>query len=127
MKEIHLSKKDFKIGWFSGTGSGGQYRNRHMNCCRIKHVETGLSATGQSNRERPANQVEAFDKLARLIIAYYQDDAPERRTHADTIRNYHAVRNEVKDIASGEVRKYTDVMNKNAFGELINARRKSFS
>ena len=55
-----ITKKDFELTWFSGTGAGGQHRNKHQNCCRIKHVETGVLKTGQSNRTREANQKEAF-------------------------------------------------------------------
>lgn len=58
-----LTKKDFEVTWFSGTGCGGQYRNKHQNCCRIKHIETGIIGTGQSNRDRIANQKEAFYSL----------------------------------------------------------------
>lgn len=101
MKELHLTKKDFRVEWFSGTGGGGQYRNKHQNCCRITHIETGFRATGQSNRERPANQKEAFTKLARLVISYYSAPPEARRMLAPTIRNYHAVRNEVHDKESG--------------------------
>lgn len=65
MKELlfSLTKKDFEVTWFSGTGCGGQYRNKHQNCCRIKHIETGIIGTGQSNRDRIANQKEAFNSL----------------------------------------------------------------
>lgn len=52
MKELHLTKKDFKLEWFSGTGAGGQYRNKHQNCCRITHIESGLTCTGQTQRDR---------------------------------------------------------------------------
>ena len=30
MKELHLTKKDFKITWFSGQGAGSQHRNKHQ-------------------------------------------------------------------------------------------------
>ena len=55
-----VTKKDFSITWFSGTGAGGQYRNKHQNCCRIIHNESGAMGTGQSQRDRVANQKEAF-------------------------------------------------------------------
>ncbi len=35
MMGLHLSKTDFGLDWFSGSGAGGQYRNKHRNCCRI--------------------------------------------------------------------------------------------
>ena len=55
-----VTKKDFDIEWFSGTGAGGQYRNKHKNCCRMKHRESGVTSTGQSNRSQKANLREAF-------------------------------------------------------------------
>lgn len=58
-----VTKKDLVIEYFSGTGAGGQYRNRHPNCVRIKHPPSGALTTGQSNRERPANLREAFENL----------------------------------------------------------------
>lgn len=58
-----ITKKDFKIDYFSGTGSGGQYRNKHQNCVRILHKDSGTIATGQSYRERKANLKEAFNGL----------------------------------------------------------------
>ena len=54
--------------WFSGTGGGGQYRNKHQNCCRIIHKESGAIGTGQSQRERPANQKEAFNNCVNSDI-----------------------------------------------------------
>lgn len=38
---------DFKIEWYSGTGAGGQHRNKHQNSCRITHLPTGQVATAQ--------------------------------------------------------------------------------
>lgn len=36
------SEADFRIEWFSGSGCGGQHRNKHQNSCRLIHVPTGL-------------------------------------------------------------------------------------
>ena len=58
-----ITKKDFIIQYFSGTGAGGQYRNRHPNCVRIQHKDSGVTATGQSNRNRQSNLKEAFNNL----------------------------------------------------------------
>lgn len=60
-----VTKKDLEITFFSGTGAGGQHRNRHMNCCRIKHKDTGIMYTGQSHREKQANIREAFNSLCK--------------------------------------------------------------
>lgn len=96
MNELHLTKKDFRLDWFSGTGAGGQYRNKHQNCCRLVHIETGIITTGQSHRERPANQKEAFEKMVKLLLA--RQAVPESRNHSDDIvRTYHFERNSVSD------------------------------
>jgi peptide chain release factor 1 len=58
-----ITKKDFKIEYFSGTGAGGQHRNKHQNCVRIHHPESGVVVTGQSNRERISNLREAFKNM----------------------------------------------------------------
>lgn len=61
-----VTKKDFEIDWFSGTGCGGQYRNKHQNCCRIRHKDSGAIATGQSQRDRISNIREAMENLIRI-------------------------------------------------------------
>ena len=65
MKELLFSvtKNDLEIDWFSGAGCGGQYRNKHQNCCRIRHKDSGAIATGQSQRDRVSNLKEAMENL----------------------------------------------------------------
>jgi protein subunit release factor B len=58
-----VTKKDLEISYFSGTGSGGQHRNKHQNCVRMYHKNSGARSTGQSNRERKSNLKEAFNSL----------------------------------------------------------------
>lgn len=66
MRELLFSLiqgKDFKLDYFSGTGAGGQHRNKHQNCVRIRHHASGVIVTGQSHRERKANEREALGNL----------------------------------------------------------------
>jgi protein subunit release factor A len=58
-----VTKKDLKIDYFSGTGSGGQHRNKHQNCVRMYHKDSGARSTGQSSKERKSNLKEAFKRL----------------------------------------------------------------
>lgn len=121
--EIHLTKKDFRLEWFNGSGGGGQHRNKHANCCRITHIESGLRVQCTRHKERVANQKEAFEKLARLVIAYLRAD-PEvrRRFDEDRVRTYHEPRNEVIDHASGARMQYKEVVGKPNIGPMIEAR-----
>jgi protein subunit release factor A len=60
-----ITKKDLQVTYFSGKGKGGQHRNRHMNCVRLKHLESGITVTGQSNKERKSNIKEALNNLVK--------------------------------------------------------------
>jgi protein subunit release factor B len=122
-KELHLRKSDFRLEWFSGTGKGGQHRNKHQNCCRIIHIATGLKAQGTQARDRPTNQRVAFHRLSKLLLAHYYADEPAvRHKTSMVIRNYHGVRNEVHDKASGLKGQYKDIVIDGEIGEMIKAR-----
>jgi len=58
-----ITKKNFVIEWFSGSGAGGQHRNKSKNCCRIKHPESGAVAIGTEQRSREQNKKKAFERL----------------------------------------------------------------
>ncbi len=60
-----VTEKDLEIKYFSGTGGGGQHRNKHQNCVRLHHPDSGARTTGQSHKERKANREEAFKNLAK--------------------------------------------------------------
>ena len=117
------TKKDFRMRWFSGTGGGGQHRNKHQNCCQITHIESGLSSQCTAHKERTSNQKVAFTKLAKMLAAHYcGKDDPERRTNEEKIRTYHEPRNQVKDHASGFTQEYTYVVEGGNIAEMIEAR-----
>jgi peptide chain release factor 1 len=58
----NIGDKDFKIEWFSGTGKGGQHRNKHQNSCKLIHIPSGVSETRQG-RKRQTNLREAKASL----------------------------------------------------------------
>jgi peptide chain release factor 1 len=61
-----LRECDLKVEWFSGTGKGGQNRNKTQNCCRLTHLPTGLIKTAQF-RDRKSSYNNAFAELKKLI------------------------------------------------------------
>ena len=126
MKEIHLTKKDFKLEWYSGSGAGGQHRNKHQNCCRITHIETGLCENGTENKSRVANQRTAFNKLAKRVIKVLLiKQETQKEINTNVIRNYNKIRNEVHDKRSGLKMPYTTVVDNCCVGKMINARRET--
>lgn len=126
MKELHLTRADFVVEWFSGRGGGGQHRNKHANCCRIRHPATGLKAQSTAHRDRRSNQRDAFRVLARRILAHYRVQEAQQQGAArstEVVRTYHAVRNEVIDKASGRRDSFKRVVLDAAPDEVIEARR----
>lgn len=59
-----VALKDCEISYFSGTGAGGQHRNKHMNCVRLFHAPSGVRTTAQDHREKRANELDAMRRLA---------------------------------------------------------------
>ena len=56
------SDNDFKTEWFSGTGCGGQHRNKHQNSARVTHIPTGIVKTAQT-RSRENSLKSAMDAI----------------------------------------------------------------
>jgi len=119
---LHLTKKDFKLEWYSGSGAGGQHRNKHQNCCRITHLSTGFVERGTASKSRIENQKIAFTKLAHRVITFllYTEKVP---INHEVIRNYNEVRDEVHDKKSGFKSPYSQVVKKGNIGEMMLKRR----
>lgn len=58
-----ITSDDFEITTFSGTGKGGQNRNKKQKCVRMKHKETGIITTGQNERSLEQNKKQAFLRM----------------------------------------------------------------
>lgn len=121
--KVQFDSADFKIEWYSGTGAGGQHRNKHQNSCRIIHLPTGEIATAQC-RSRENSLVQAkSDILARLNNAHFAKDAAnisENRKQqvgsgqrGDKIRTYRFQDDIVTDHYSGKKSKLSTVMSGN--------------
>lgn len=64
---------DFRIEWFSGSGAGGQHRNKHQNSCRVHHIPTGISEARQG-RERITNLRDAKAAIFATLDAAAQGE-----------------------------------------------------
>ena len=61
-----IPESDIKIEWYSGSGAGGQHRNRHKNSCRLTHIPSGIISTAQT-RSRDSSFKLASDDLHKKI------------------------------------------------------------
>lgn len=122
------TEPEYDLEWFSGTGPGGQHRNKHANCCRIHHRPTGLSAQSTRHRSRHANFRDAAKLLQARISAHATQQTERYRASDDRVRTYHAERNVAIDHASGTVTPYRDLIEKGNVVDLqrhIEARKRS--
>jgi peptide chain release factor 1 len=63
---VVVRDEDLRHRWFSGTGAGGQHRNKHQCCLELIHVPTGVSRTAQG-RSREDNAREARAALEQAL------------------------------------------------------------
>lgn len=117
-----IQDSDFRFEWYSGTGNGGQFRNKHQNCCRCIHVPTGITAVGTSSRSRNDNQRAAMQVCKARVADHFHVDKERWQAGQERIRTYHEPDNRVVDHLSGFVDTYTNVVVKANMEEVIEAR-----
>lgn len=61
---LSLTRKDFRIEYFSGSGAGGQNRNKRQTACRVTHPASGAQSECQEERSAHENFARAFTRLA---------------------------------------------------------------
>ena len=59
-KLFSITKKDFRWDYFSGTGAGGQHRNRHKNSVRCFHDPSGAKGSSQDEKSKEQNTKKAW-------------------------------------------------------------------
>jgi peptide chain release factor 1 len=117
---VAVDTKTVRIEWFSGTGAGGQHRNKHQNSCRLIHEPTGIVVTSQQ-RKRDQSYATAFAELERRVIALSENQIATQTNdlrneltgsgmRADKIRTYRFQDDQVKDHNSNKQASATKVM-----------------
>lgn len=121
-------KKDFRIDWFSGTGAGGQHRNKCMNSCRLTDKETGIQTSSQEHRSAKQNLKSAFHKMVKLLEEYYKAQEKERQQTASfgapRIRTYNECDDRVTDDEYGMQYSYHYTVGKDDISKIIEDRRR---
>lgn len=118
-----IPDRDLRIEWYSGTGAGGQHRNKHQNSCRITHIPTGIVVTAQC-RSRQNSLAEAMSAIQAHIdnlntTAYNKSVAAERKQQVgsgmrgDKIRTYRFQDDRVQDHSTGKTAKCSAVLKGN--------------
>ena len=122
-KSVAIPEQDLKIEWYSGTGAGGQHRNKHQNSCRITHIPSGVVATAQT-RSRQNSQIQAMQAIQSEVDnsakrCYNNSIASNRKQQVgsgmrgDKIRTYRFQDDRVQDHISGKITSVKKVMNGN--------------
>lgn len=58
-----VTRKDFEITAYKGTGNGGQNKNKRETACRIKHPGSGAVTQAEEHRTFDANRKAAFLRM----------------------------------------------------------------
>jgi len=64
--KVVFNESDCDISWFSGTGAGGQNRNKVMCSCRLTHRPTGIVRSSQT-RSRITSYATALKDLTDAV------------------------------------------------------------
>ena len=123
MRSVSIAFNDLKVEWYSGTGAGGQYRNKHQNSCRITHLPTGTVVKSEC-RSRQNSLNEAMAEIQRRIDEltqrqYNSNIARDRKSQVgsgmrgDKIRTYRFQDDSVQDHLTGNRAKCSQVLKGN--------------
>lgn len=122
---MKVTEDQFRYEWFSGTGKGGQHRNKHQNCCRCIHEPTGITANGTASRSREDNKHNAYLVCLARVRQHFHKDTERFRATDERVRTYHEADNRVYDHASGSKDTYQNVVVKGNIDDMILARAKA--
>lgn len=123
MQTFQVHDSDLKIEWYSGTGAGGQHRNKHQNSCRITYIPTGIVVTSQC-RSRTNSLESAKAEIVSRVNALQLSKATSETSNArkmqvgsgmrgDKVRTYRFQDDSVKDHLTNRVSSVKTVLKGN--------------
>jgi peptide chain release factor 1 len=81
-----VSEDDLQLEWYSGSGAGGQHRNKHQNSVRLRHLPTGILVTAQCRKREESLRQARAALLARLSdLTRTEIHGRENRVRADQV------------------------------------------
>lgn len=113
-----MKDNELKIERITGSGPGGQHRNKTASCVRVTHLPTGIQVT-IDGRNQHANLRKAKKLIVqRIAEAKAEAVASARKARRDAaikdgpvIRTYDYKRKIVKDHRTGKTASLKEVMN----------------
>lgn len=107
VRAFELREEDLSLSWYSGSGAGGQHRNKHQNSARLTHVPSGVTVTAQTrSRENSLQQAKEalIARLQGLHAASQHSEVSQQKKlqvgsgqRGDKIRTYRLQHDEVHD------------------------------
>jgi len=79
-QKVVINPQDLEISWFSGTGPGGQNRNKVMACCRLRHIPSGVVATAQTRSRKNSFDLARENLIERLQLMQSSSSAADLRS-----------------------------------------------
>ena len=119
-RQIALQNCDLSKRWHSGTGAGGQHRNKTQNCLELTHLPTGISVSA-NGRSRKENERQALHLLEQAVqdhlntrsqarsAADRREQAGDRSRSGIRIRTWKLQDGKVIDHRSGQTARMKDV------------------
>lgn len=114
------TERDFSISFFSGSGPGGQNRNKVQACARIVHMPTGLVRTAQTRSRENSVRLALAALHADLDAMAAQDARLQGNAvrqaqvgsgmRGDKRRTYRSQDNTVTDHTTGKTARMSTVM-----------------
>lgn len=118
-QEVHIDPKDLKETFTTGSGPGGQHRNKTSTCVQLTHIPSGIRVRAESDKSQKVNRENALLLLRAKLLQnqkrkYWKDRTKVRQEQVgsgmrgDKVRTIRVRHDTVVDHVSGKQISYKD-------------------